>query len=531
MRSRLVFAAIIVAGAAPALAQQRAMTSADYARAERYMGYNTMPLVFDNAVRPSWLTNERFWYRNVTPKGVEFVVVDPTRKTRTDLLAEPALASAIAAATQATPDAMRQASTQFDFAADGRMINVTVGGRTVSCDVETSRCGAAVDDRERANAGGRGGRGGRGGGRGGRGGSTRAPETLSPDGKRAAFIRDWNLWMRDVATNREIQLTHRWRQGLRLRHRQRRLDEQRPRDSGLVARLEEDRHVPAGSAQRRRDVSRQHAGRASGAASVEVSAAGDSVITDDPARHHRRQRRRATHDSPADAARSASLDALRPHRVPWRRLGGRRVVSRTARISPSSRRRAITSTRCFASPTRAPAPFATCSRKRSQTQFESGNGRVNWHVLPASNEVIWFSERDNWGQLYLYDLTTGKLEAPDHDRRRQRHAARCASTRRARMLYFSGRRQGERAAIRTSDTSTRSGWTERVSTLLTPEDADHDVSLSPIGQVFRRHAIRVPMCRRRPSCATRTARCSSRSRRPTSRACSRRDGSRPCRSR
>ena len=40
------------------------------------------------------------------------------------------------------------------------------------------------------------------------------------------------------------------------------------------------------------------------------------------------------------------------------------------------------------------------------TFFESGNGRVNWRYLSASKEVIWFSERDNWGQLYLYDADT-----------------------------------------------------------------------------------------------------------------------------
>ena len=59
-------------------------------------------------------------------------------------------------------------------------------------------------------------------------------------------------------------------------------------------------------------------------------------------------------------------------------------------------------------PTPRPARSATCSRRRSTTFFESGNGRVNWRYLPASNEVIWFSERDNWGQLYLYDLQTGR---------------------------------------------------------------------------------------------------------------------------
>lgn len=45
------------------------------------------------------------------------------------------------------------------------------------------------------------------------------------------------------------------------------------------------------------------------------------------------------------------------------------------------------------------------------TQFESGDNVPNWRVLPASNEVVWFSERDDWGQLYLYDLATGALKS------------------------------------------------------------------------------------------------------------------------
>ena len=42
------------------------------------------------------------------------------------------------------------------------------------------------------------------------------------------------------------------------------------------------------------------------------------------------------------------------------------------------------------------------------TQYESGQGAANWHYLPATNEFIWYSERDDWGHLYLYDLATGK---------------------------------------------------------------------------------------------------------------------------
>lgn len=34
--------------------------------------------------------------------------------------------------------------------------------------------------------------------------------------------------------------------------------------------------------------------------------------------------------------------------------------------------------------------------------------KANVAVLPAANEVIWFSERDGWGHLYLYDATSGE---------------------------------------------------------------------------------------------------------------------------
>jgi len=40
---------------------------------------------------------------------------------------------------------------------------------------------------------------------------------------------------------------------------------------------------------------------------------------------------------------------------------------------------------------------------------ESGNGAVDWRYLPQSNEVLWFSERNDWGNLYLYGLD-GKLK-------------------------------------------------------------------------------------------------------------------------
>jgi Dipeptidyl peptidase IV (DPP IV) N-terminal region len=43
----------------------------------------------------------------------------------------------------------------------------------------------------------------------GRGGEGAAPrlDVRSPDGKKVAFLRDWNLWVREVATGKEVPLT------------------------------------------------------------------------------------------------------------------------------------------------------------------------------------------------------------------------------------------------------------------------------------------------------------------------------------
>jgi dipeptidyl aminopeptidase/acylaminoacyl peptidase len=47
----------------------------------------------------------------------------------------------------------------------------------------------------------------------------------------------------------------------------------------------------------------------------------------------------------------------------------------------------------------------------SPTQFEGGPGQSPiWRVLWPSNDVLWYSERDDWGHFYLYDLTTGQLK-------------------------------------------------------------------------------------------------------------------------
>ncbi len=115
------------------------------------------------------------------------------------------------------------------------------------------------------------------------------------------------------------------------------------------------------------------------------------------------------------------------------------------------------------------------------TQYESGQGAINWRYLPKSREIIWYSERDNWGHLYLYDATTGKVK-------NQITKGEFVVTQllkvdeQARQLYFlaDGREPGNPYFSHLY----RIGLDGKHLKLLTPEPGNHQVSFSPSGNYF-----------------------------------------------
>ena len=116
------------------------------------------------------------------------------------------------------------------------------------------------------------------------------------------------------------------------------------------------------------------------------------------------------------------------------------------------------------------------------TQYESGQGKINWHWLAATNEIIWYSERDNWGHLYLYNATTGQLK-------NQVTKGDFVVTRllkvdeQKRVLFFeaNGREKGRDPYF---SHFYRIDFDGQHLQLLTPEDGNHDIDLSPDGKYF-----------------------------------------------
>lgn len=116
------------------------------------------------------------------------------------------------------------------------------------------------------------------------------------------------------------------------------------------------------------------------------------------------------------------------------------------------------------------------------TQYESGQGAVNWKFLWKTNEFIWYSEKTDWGHLYLYDAATGKVknQITKGDFVVTRVLKVDASQR---MIYFEakGKEAGRNPYFAHFYSIDFSG---NKLTLLTPNEGNHAVSFSPDSKYF-----------------------------------------------
>src|ERR1051325_7596132 len=143
MKNLFKVIAVVALSAVSVIAQQpAALTTADYQRAEKWMGYNTNPLVFRTGVRPDWQGDERFWYRVTTPEGSDFIMVDTATGTKRPAFDQAKLAAALSAAAGATFDAHRLPFTDFEMSDDQKSIAFTAQRRRWKCDTIAYQCAA-----------------------------------------------------------------------------------------------------------------------------------------------------------------------------------------------------------------------------------------------------------------------------------------------------------------------------------------------------------------------------------------------------
>jgi dipeptidyl-peptidase-4 len=441
------------------------LTAADYARAEKFMGYNTAPLVFGAGVRPAFVAeSDRFWYRVTREQGSEFMLVDPAKVTKAPAFNHAGLAAALSAAAGVNWQPGKLPFQTLEFSADGNSVSVTVAGRNYQCRLDGSKC-AATTGAARASGLGR--------------GPGRAPDSPSPDKRKIAFLRDYNLWVRDATSGKETQLTT---DGVK--------------DNGYatdnagwtkserpILRWSPDSRKIATYQQDQRGVGEMYlVNTAVGHPKLEAwkyPLPGDEIVTTIRRVVIDVESRQVTALNIApDQHRSTLCDDIACRNGEWEDVQWSPDAAKLAFVSTSRDHKQARLREADA----VTGAVREITEEAVETQFESGDGKSNWKVLYGSDEFLWYSEKSGYGHLYLGDWKTGKLKAPvTSGEWLVRQVLRVDE--RARVIYFlgAGREKGRDPYF---THLYKAGFDGKGLTLLTPENANHEVTLSPSGQYF-----------------------------------------------
>lgn len=429
-----------------------AVTAADYARAARMLPESVEPLVDDTLSQVAWVDAGHLRYRHQNAAGAAFMLYRLADGKATAAFDQKRLAKVLDADDRKRLRAGKLPITDYRRR-DGEAIVEIDKAKRYRC-IDGGHCEPLLRH----------------------GGAE--PGVLSPDRRREAFVRDWNLWLRDTATGAETRLT----------------------DDGVVdygyatdnaGWKQTDRAILVWSPDSKKIATFRQDQRKTGVMTLvstnigrprvkawKYPLAGDRDITmierviidaDDGAIVRLKM--------PPDQHRSTQCDDISCfggwEDVQWAADGRSLAFASVSRDHRQVWLRLADA---------ASGEVRTVFEEKTRTWFESGIDAINWRYLSASNEVLWWSQRDDWGHLYLYDLATGGLKRQITNGH-WNVAAVLHVDESGRTLWCTGmgREAGRDPYYRHLY---KIGLDSGEVRLLTPENADHSVRLAPDGRHF-----------------------------------------------
>jgi len=433
----------------------KALKESDYRKAEKMLTAYTSQFVYNADVRPQWINDNHFWYLNHIPDGNEFILVNAETKERITAFDHEKLANQLSGELGKDFKAYELPFRSVTFSEDLESVSFSIEGQEFSYNIKENVLSKEDDNNfDTRNA------------------------VLSPDKLKAAFIRDYNLWVRDLNSGSETQLTY---DGIE--------DFGYATNNAGWARRETP--VLLWSPDSRMIATFQHDGRGVGEMYLATTNVGHSVpeIWKYPL--------------PEDSV------IFRIHRVVIH-IDNQKVVR--LKMEPDQHRSTITDHIVTGdgeladvewSPDGSLLAFVSTSRdhkneilrvadpntgkvrdifeETEDTFFESGHNMINWHILPETNEFIWYSQKSNWGHLYLYDLETGELKNQITEGE-WRVLDVLHIDKNKRTIYFTGAGREPGNPYFQYLYSVRTDGSEFK--LHTPDSAFHSISLSPDGSYF-----------------------------------------------
>lgn len=388
--NKYVLSALVFAFISNSYAQkQDSLTAKQYQHAESFMAYNTSKFVDGGQVRPNWLAGDKFWFLKSSEAEIKFVMVNPAKKSMIPAFDHQKLAAALSKSTGKTIDAKLLPFRNIKFSADEKEMEFTseeknykyIGAKNQLSEIAKTSKESAPKKKS-------------------------FPEVLSPNGKLAAFIKEDNLWVRNTDNNEQTQLTF---DGIK-NYGYATDNAGWTHSDAAILRWSANSQKIATFKQDQRQVSDMYL-VTTNVGAPELKAwkyplPGDKVIPMierviiDVA-----QKKVIKLNIPADPHRASLSDDISSSGtfddVDWNGDASQLAFLSTSRDHKQEKFRIANAET---------GEVREVFEEVVATQYESGQGTINWRYLAKSNEIIWYSERDDWGHLYLYDAATGKLK-------------------------------------------------------------------------------------------------------------------------
>ena len=437
----------------PLHAQAVQLTADDYARAERFLGGNTSPLVYGNSVQPRWMDDGRFWYANTVRGGTEYLVVDPASASKGRAFDHVRIGEALGAAVGTSFEALDIPLSNMVF--EGHDVILTLRGLGVArCHLEEYRCTPEAGDEP-----------------------VQRNEVASPDGERVVFIRDHNLWVRERRSGEETQLTTDGEE----------LFGYGTNNAGWVRR---DRPVVKWSPDSRKIATFRHDARGVGTMTLASTKVGHPEVDTWPYplpedtvifRVHRivldLDRSDGDYMVRLDMAPDQHRSTCSDHIECGGELGDLEWSADSDHFVfvSSSRDHKVAQVRMADA---ASGEVRDIFTEVEETFYESQSG---WRYLSDSEEILWFSQRDNWGNLFLYDANTGRLKRKVTDGEWNVLDIQSVDEDERTVTFIGNEREPGDPYFQYLY---RVGLDGGTVDLLTPDSADHSVSIAPDGSYF-----------------------------------------------
>ncbi|ARV08010.1 S9 family peptidase [Polaribacter sp. SA4-10] len=366
--------------------EQKQFTVAEYEAAAKHMDRDLYDLVYNKVSGSTFIDNNKLIYSTKNKEGKKYLLVDIEAKTKKEAFNHQELAKILSKELDTEIKASNLPIYDFEFTDNIESIRFTTHKQIFNFNIASNVLSKVTPKLKK----------------------TSRNENVSPNGKLAAYIDNFNLWVRSIETNKKTQLTFDGVQNYGYATN----NAGWTKSDGAVLKWSPNSDKIATFQQDARGVGMMYL-TSSNVGHPKLEAwkhplpGDDNIFTIERVIIHLGTTPKMVRlKMDKDFQRGSTTDHIASRKnelldAQWNKQGTKFAFvsgSRDHKVAHLQIANAKTGV------------VKSIHKEEVDTYYESGVKAENWKVLFDSNEFIWYSEKTNWGHVYLYDLETKKLK-------------------------------------------------------------------------------------------------------------------------